>query len=283
MKLLVTGGTGLLGTAVIAAAGDAGHEVLGARHDSPPPMEGARPTGWVMLDVTDPHSVKGAVVDVDAVVHTAYSKDGGAAPAVNVNGAALVARVAQMQGIPLVHVSSDVVFGGHPPRPEGYRETDPIDPVDGFDYGMQKASAERLVRAAHPDAVIIRTSLMYDLRGSSSLERSVISSAATGSDFTHFTDEYRCPVHVDEVAEALVALCEQRATAVAPVLHLGGPDRMSRAGIALALAPHLGLEPESLTTAEGHGRGGPRPADLTLDSTLAAEVVGFSPRALSPG
>lgn len=110
MRFLVTGGTGLLGTAVIAAGAAAGHDVVAARHNSPPPMEGPRPAGWVMLDVTDPQSVKGALHGADAVVHTAYRHGGDGAEQVNVTGAAVVAKAAEIAGLPLVHISSDAVF-----------------------------------------------------------------------------------------------------------------------------------------------------------------------------
>ncbi|MGI9578653.1 MAG: SDR family oxidoreductase [Microthrixaceae bacterium] len=280
MRLLVTGGTGFLGTAVIAAADAAGHDVIAARHNSPPPMEGPRPSGWVMLDVTDPHSVTSALEGADAVVHTAYRHSGDGVEKVNVTGAAVVAKATDIAGVRLVHVSSDVVFAGKPPRTEGYQEADRPDPVEGFDYGQQKASAERLVRAAHPGATIARTTLLYDGEGGSSLERMVISSAHPGSDTAHFTDEYRCPVHVDDVASALVQLAETEGESSPQVAHLGGPARMSRAEIARALAPHLGIDPEAMRTASSAESPGDRPADLTLDSSFARQLLGFTPRNL---
>ncbi len=280
MKLLVTGGTGLLGTAVIAAAGAAGHDVVAARHHSPPPMEGPRPSGWVMLDVTDPHSVQSALHGADVVVHTAYRRGGEGAEKVNVNGAAVVAKATEIAGLPLLHISSDVVFAGKPPRDEGYREDDPIEPLEGFEYARQKASAERLVRAAHPTATIARTTLLYDGEGGGSLERMVISSSHPGSDTAHFTDEFRCPVHVEDVATALVGLAELGNDSRPPAIHLGGPDRMSRADIARALAPHLGIDPETLRTGSSAEAPGDRPADLNLDSSLALDIIGFSPRHL---
>lgn len=280
MRLLVTGGTGLLGTAFIAAAVSAGHDVVAARHNSPPPMERPRPSGWVMLDVADPLSVKGALHGADAVVHTAYRHGGEGAETVNVTGAAVVAKAAEIAGIPLVHISSDAVFSGKPPRDVGYREDDPVEPVEGFEYARQKASAERLVRAAHPTATIARTTLLYDCEGGSSLERMVISSAHPGSDTAHFTDEFRCPVHVDDLAVALVELAGLGIDSRPSLIHLGGPDRMSRADIARALAPHLGIDPDAVRTGSADDVPGDRPADLNFDSSLAENLLGFSPRSI---
>lgn len=230
-----------------------------------------------MLEVTDPRAVQSALAGVDAVVHTAYRR-GGNAEKVNVTGAAVVAKTADIAGVPMVHVSSDVVFPGKPPRDSGYCERDPIEPVEGYEYGRQKASAERLVRAAHPTAVIARTTLLYDCEGGSSLERMIISSAHPGSETYHFTDEYRCPAHVADVAAALVEILELGESSRPPVLHLGGPARMSRAQIATALAPKLGIDPGSIRTGPSSDLPGDRPADLDFDSSLAADLLGYSPR-----
>ena len=55
-----------------------------------------------------------------------------------------------------IHLSSDVVFDGTRGR---YREEDEPAPVNS--YGRSKAEAERLVAGAHPEATVVRTSLIY--------------------------------------------------------------------------------------------------------------------------
>jgi nucleoside-diphosphate-sugar epimerase len=57
MRLLITGGTGVLGCALRPVAEDAGHEVAMPRHEE--------------LDLFDPAAVGDAVRDVDGVVHLA--------------------------------------------------------------------------------------------------------------------------------------------------------------------------------------------------------------------
>ena len=53
--------------------------------------------------------------------------------------------------------SSDLVFDGR--KGEAYSETDPINPTTV--YGASKAEAERRVLAAHPGALVVRTSAFF--------------------------------------------------------------------------------------------------------------------------
>jgi len=236
----------------------------------------------VPLEVTDACSVGNAVKGVDAVVHTAYARGGDMAPAVNAEAPAIVATACDASGVPMLHLSSDVVFGGHPPRPQGYRETDAVGPVEGFEYGRQKTDAERLVRMSFAEATIVRTTLLYDLRGGSSLEQAVVASTDTSNGMAHFTDEFRCPAHVDDVAAGIVDILELDATERPEVVHLGGPRRLSRADIAVALAGPLGIDAALLALAPSSSTAGDRPTDLAFDSSLAAGLIGYSPRPL-PG
>ena len=61
----------------------------------------------------------------------------------------------------LVHISTVFVFAGDQDHP--YRETDEPRPLNY--YGRSKLEGERLVSAALPDALIVRTSWMYGLSG----------------------------------------------------------------------------------------------------------------------
>jgi dTDP-4-dehydrorhamnose reductase len=75
----------------------------------------------------------------------------------NAYGAEVLAYACARHGIPYVTFSSDLVFDGTLGRP--YVESDAVHP-DGV-YGHSKAAGEMLVRAAHPDALVIRTSAFF--------------------------------------------------------------------------------------------------------------------------
>ncbi|MHB2168526.1 family 1 glycosylhydrolase [Alsobacter sp. R-9] len=75
----------------------------------------------------------------------------------NTDGAAIVAEACAREGLPLLTFSSDLVFDGTRDTP--YTEDDAVSPATV--YGRSKADAERLVAAAHPDALVIRTSAFF--------------------------------------------------------------------------------------------------------------------------
>ncbi|HEY6963237.1 MAG TPA: SDR family oxidoreductase [Gaiellaceae bacterium] len=241
-RLLVTGGCGYLGQELVGRAPRRGWTVRATWFERPPARDG----DWVRVDVRDAEAVRAALDGVDAVIHTAYRQHADAR-AVNAAGSAVVATAAR--GRRLVHLSSDVVFRGDRGR---YREEDEPDPVN--DYGRSKAEGERLVAAAHPEATIVRTSLVYG-RPDGPQER-----LARGHG-PFFVDEIRSPVHVADLAEALLDVV---AIDAAGPLHLGGADDVSRYAFAVLLGAR---EPQAAhTTAD-------RAPNVTLDSSRAASLV----------
>jgi dTDP-4-dehydrorhamnose reductase len=147
----------------------------------------------------------------------------------------------------------------------GYTERDPPSPVN--EYGRHKSDAERVVASTHADAVIVRTSLLIGRRLLSVHEIAVRDAIEGRSPMTFFTDEIRCPVLVDDLASALAELAGRRD--VSGVLHLAGPDAMSRAELARSIALRQGWDAGKLRFGTLAESGLARPARLVLDSSLA--------------
>ena len=206
------------------------------------------------VEVRDADAVEALLERVrpDVVVHTAYRQDAPDAWSVNVEGSETVARAAAAAGARLLHLSTDVVFDGRKGSP--YVEDDPLSPVT--DYGRTKAEAERRVAAAHPGALIVRTSLLYGGPEPARQER-----AAHDPGMTFHTDEIRSPVQVGDLAAALLELA---ALDVAGPLHVAGADAVSRAELAQLIAGRpvrIGAAPPG------------RPLDCTLDSSRAQALI----------
>lgn len=243
-RLLVTGGSGFLGSRVASQGAAAGWQVVATSR---------RADG---VDITRLDDVRRLMQDLapHAVVHTAYDKD---VDAVTVGGSAAVAAASAEVGARLVHVSSDVVFSGAAARP--YLEADRPDPVN--DYGRAKAEAERLVQLAHPNVVVVRTSLLLggpDDPGVHEVH------ALEGAQF--WSDAVRCPVMADDVAAALLELVEK---SVCGPLHVAGPQALSRVELAAAVSGR---------PVRGEPAPPGQPLDVRLDSTVARGLLRMRPR-----
>lgn len=254
--LLVTGGTGYLGGELLRRA-----PAVGTWHARTPTGGG----DWVRLDVRDPAAVLREFERLRpaTVIHTAYRQDD---RATTLDGAGAVAAAAAAVGARLVHVSSDVIFDGTKPGP--YTEDDPPSPIT--DYGRAKADAERAVRAAHPGALVVRTSLLYGGREPSRHERLACDAAQGRGGMTFFEDELRSPVIVGELAAALLELAARDDEGI---LHVAGPDMVSRYEFAFLLAQAHGLPGERILRSRLAGSGLVRPANCALDSSRARALL----------
>ncbi|HWH92988.1 MAG TPA: sugar nucleotide-binding protein [Baekduia sp.] len=263
-KLLVTGASGYLGGALAVRAAHAGWAVTGTVHARPQAAPSAL-AAVVVIDVRDAAAVDAAVQGAapDAIVHTAYVQHGDAAHAVNADGAGHVAAAARAAGARLVHVSTDAIFAGTDDgRP--LTEEDVADPVTP--YGHTKAAAEIAVRAACPDALLARTSLLYGGPGrapSPHEELAVAVARGERDDMVFYSDEIRSPVQVDDLAAALLELAAMRE---AGPLNVAGADALSRLDFARLIVAACGDDP-------GRLRGAPappgRPRACALDSSRA--------------
>ncbi|AXH00320.1 NAD(P)-dependent oxidoreductase (plasmid) [Deinococcus wulumuqiensis] len=144
MKILLTGGSGRLGTELRAL------------------LPGIVAPSSTEMNLTDAAQVREVVererphVIVHAAAYTnvgGAEKDRGACWNANVVGTRNVAAAANAVGAKLVHISTDYVFSG---QEGGYRETDTPGPVVNY-YSLTKLVAEEAARAAHKH-LILRTS-----------------------------------------------------------------------------------------------------------------------------
>ncbi len=252
MDLLVLGASGLLGQEVLQQARENRARVTGTYWTTPRQDTGTR---WLQLDVRDPAQVSALLEETrpDVIIDAAYRQDDWATTA---EGPANVAKAAAEVGARLVFVSSDAVFSG---EDSPYSETAAPDPVTR--YGAAKAAAETAVMALAPSAVVVRTSLIITDTGASSHEQRTVS-AATGAGGALFVDDVRCPVHVGDLASALLELT---ASDRFGVRHVAGPDAVSRYELGRLIATRDGLDPQRIPQARRGDLSPREPLDVRLD------------------
>ena len=274
---LVLGGSGFLGAHVVLAAGT-GVQVAGRE---PGPAGPASPAGFLRLDALvrgEVRRVLGGLGPARIVLCTALSDLGLAerypvlARELNAWFPGEVAHWCARSGARLVHVSTDLVFGGGDPGPGGFREDDPPAPLS--EYGRSKAAGESAVLGACPDALVVRLPLLYGDsfgrgRGASD---GLLAAIERGERPTLFTDEWRTPLDVANAARALVELA---AGGERGILHVAGPDRVSRLELGRAVLRSRGLGEDEIaarTRAGTRREAGPestRPRDVSLDASRA--------------
>ena len=153
MKVLITGGTGFVGSHTVAAVVKRGHQVrllVRSRDRVQPALSphGGPVSEVVIGDVTDQESVAAAVAGCDAVIHAAnvFSFDPGQTGTmtnVNEQGTELVLAEASRAGLdPIVHVSSFVALLPSKKPLTGDSEVGEPAPA----YSKSKAVAERVAR-----------------------------------------------------------------------------------------------------------------------------------------
>ncbi len=257
MRLLVTGAGGQLGAYLMREL--TGRRDVVAWHGSPD----------VDLADRDATAAAFAAARPDLVIHCAAlssfarcHREPALAEAINVGGTRLLAELAAAARARLLFVSTDLVFSG---ERGGYVEQDAPAPLSV--YGRTKALAEEAVRAC-PGGLVVRVSLLFgpSFVGRPSFFDEQLAALRERRPCTLFTDEWRTPLSLPTAARALVALAESDAVGV---LHLGGPERMSRLEMGQRLAAVVGADASSLVSKR---RGEvaapePRPRDTSLDSS----------------
>lgn len=153
--------------------------------------------------------------------------------AMAVNGAApgWLAQEAARLGVPIVHYSTDYIFGadGPPPGPRPYRESDPPAPVNA--YGRSKLAGEKAVAEAGAPHLVFRTSWIYAARGQNFL-LTIRRLARERPELRIVDDQVGAPTWARMVAEATaqVLLRAWAPGADDPLSGLGGLYHLTAAG-----------------------------------------------------
>ena len=191
MQILLTGGTGLLGTELLKL----GVDLIAPRRSQ--------------LDITDGSAVAEYVnkLSPDVIIHAAAVTDNRGIEAdpsealdVNIKGTANLALACLGSQTRLVYISSDYVYKGDRGN---YSESDEVLPSNL--YAWTKLAGEAAVRAVS-DHLIIRTSF-----GANEFQYPAA-----------FTDKWSSKQYVDEVAPKILKAAVGSATGV---LNIGGPRR----------------------------------------------------------
>jgi dTDP-4-dehydrorhamnose reductase len=243
MRVLIAG-SGLVGSGIareLAARGDTA--ILCSRR--PPAPAAGSGLRWLAADATNRRAL-GRAVDLarpDAIVLAHGPSDvtwceahPDQAEAAHVAATANLVGVAR--GVRTVLISSDNVFDGSSARNDEGAATRPANA-----YGRAKLAAERTLLASANDATVLRVSLVYGRQSETAATwlnyfAECVRRLGRNETVAAPHDHWNTPVLVDDLASVVLALL---AGGAPDLLHLGGPDRVSRAQWAMLIADALGV------------------------------------------
>lgn len=238
--MLVTGANGMLGSAVIPALLDAGHEVLASdivNHN------------LYHLDVRDPDAVLAysSWFKPDLVAHLAAETslevcedNPDHAWLTNALGTRNTAIACRKLGVPMAYISSAGVFDGEQDDP--YTEFDVPAPINV--YGASKYEGELFVQQWVPEHFIVRAGWM--MGGGEGKDHKFVSHILhqldAGSTLIHaVADKFGTPTYAPDFAKCFETLVTSERYGT---YHMASPGKPSRLDVALAIVELLGYADE---------------------------------------
>jgi len=272
VKVLVLGSSGFLGSYLGFALPKMGHEVSGSSRN-PVAYFPANQVKEGLDDYTE--IIRSGdyqlVINCVAVAsHEACESDPEMAETVNGKFPGLWASVAAEAGARFVHISTDAVFDGS--RAELYTESDEIAPESV--YGRTKAQGEQAVRAANPDALVLRVNFFGWSRSKKSGILDFFVNAFTHhTPITGFEDYVVSSLYVGDLAEAMMELVQRGASGV---FHAVSSTPLSKYDFGLTVASTAELSAGSMVAGSLADAPGltPRGHNLSLSTTKVEEAVG---------
>lgn len=277
MKLLITGGNGLLGSNLIRHfMASPGWDVVATSLSRPaasPPIE------FIFGDLADPIFARKLVAETvpDVIINTVALVDidkcenePELATRVNVTTAENLAKALAGSERRLIHISTDHFFDG---GKSFYTEDDTPAPVNN--YGRTKLAAEEACLANHAGAAVIRTNFYGWCRGihRPTFGEWMYKALRDKTPVKLFTDYYYTPIEVDQLAQAIEAVAKSDFTGV---INIAGSERVSKYdfGVAMAEVFGFGLENVIPTRLDPAAFTVPRQPDLSLSVEKFTKTFG---------
>jgi len=287
MRVLITGGTGLLGVALqkLSPLGIEGHSIYFPERplpiDLPFPIRAA--------DVTDRKQMRAAFewARPYVVIHTAAigsvdfaERNPGETRRVNVGGTEVIVEMCQSFNSRLVYISSNAVFDGRKPP---YSEAAPTCPIN--QYGKLKVEAESIVRASSVPWAIVRPILMYGWPYPGERDNPVarwVHFLKSGTPIKVVDNVFSKPLAAWACAEVVWAVIQQQRT---DIYHAAGEDRLSLYQFALRVAEIFELDASLIIPVPDSyfPEIAPRPMDTSFNTSRVENELGVKPVGVRDG
>lgn len=269
MRIVLIGAGGQLGTALGVRLAD---QVI--------------PLGRDVLDLTNPGSIRETLPQArpDVVINAAAynfvdqaEEEPDRAFAVNALGPKALAEACATLGVPLVHVSTDYVFGGRLPGTTPWRESDV--PAPSCEYARGKLAGETFVQSGCKRHFVIRACGLYGRASSPGKGNFVETMLRLGKErgaVSVVDDQWCTPTAAADLAGAIADLI---ATDKYGLYHAtnAGITTWCRFAREIFRCAAMAVEVIPITTAQ-FGAKAPRPTYSVLDNSKLTATIGRSLR-----
>ncbi|MDI6631748.1 MAG: dTDP-4-dehydrorhamnose reductase, partial [Thermoanaerobacteraceae bacterium] len=179
-----------------------------------------------------------------------------------------LAALCRVEGIKLVHVSTDYIFDGT--KGEPYRVYDPPGPVNR--YGESKWWGESALREVGGDYLVVRISWLFG-PGGRHFVNTVLREAEAGKVMKVVDDQYGCPTYAPDAARAIADLI---AVGAQGTFHATNAGETTWYRFAWAVLEFSGIKARLEPCAtEDFPRPARRPRYTVLDDFPLKEVIGY--------
>jgi dTDP-4-dehydrorhamnose reductase len=283
MKILVTGGNGLLGQHLIKTLLEQKYEVIAigkgpARIPFPADLY-----SYFDVDITDGFRLNDLMrsESPEIVVHTAAMTQVDTCELnqdlcfkVNVEGTANLVMEAEAYSRFFIYISTDFVFDGDK---GDYSEEDELNPVNW--YGFTKMQAESIVQGAEMPWSIVRTCLVYG-NALSGTRTNIVSwvrdNLMGGKNIRVVSDQSRTPTYIGDLVQGILLLIRQTATGI---FHISGEEVLTPFDMAVKTADFFGLDKNMMEKVDQStfSQPGRRPLRTGFNIEKAKTQLGYKP------
>lgn len=289
-KLFLTGGTSLLGKALIAET-PPGWKIILAQHKHRNIFPKSKNVEPVILDVTNQAQTSVLVnrIKPQLVLHAAalskvdfcqtHQRESWQ---INVEGTANIIKACEQNGIPLVFISSNAVFDG---KKGSYSEKDEPNPLNF--YGRTKYEGEKIVKQAKIPWIIVRLITMYGWQPKGARQNPVtwvLEKLKNGEKLKIVDDVRLNPLYNHDAAQALWTIIEKGQPK--NIYHVAGGEVVNRYQWAVETARVFGFNPSLIFPVPSSfftGKIAPRPPQTIYSIEKIKRELGIIPRGIKNG
>ena len=283
-KLLVLGGSGLVGSAFIDFAKN-DYDIIFSYNKNEIKIPNTESFKINLLNDSDKIETIIKNYNPDVVLHTvAHSNldlcetDHYITDKLHIDLTQKIANVCVSINSKLIFLSTDAVFEGQ--LNKRYSEEDITNPINY--YGKTKLQAEKIVLDASLNNTVLRTSVIYGWHKKSRFTNWILDYLKDGKQVDPFSDQFNTPTLIDDLIKVILKIIDND---ISGLYHAAGKTCLNRYEFAILLAKKFSYDLTLIhpVTKIEKKQDAPRPISTCLDSSKLENITNFSFSDISSG